>query len=64
MCVFFGGGGVGRGGGKYTSCVAAYVKIFTVGICHEAVGGTFHIVVFGNFQLITAKRTFAFFPSQ
>ena len=56
MCDFLGG----RGGGKFTSYIATYVKIFTVGICYEAVGSTFHVVVFGNFQLITAKRTFAF----
>lgn len=50
--------------GKFTSSIATYVEIFTVGICYEAVCSTFHVVVFGNFQLITAKRTFAFFPSQ
>lgn len=54
----------GWGGPKFTSYIATYVKIFTVGICYEAVGSTFHVVVFGNFQLITTKRTFAFFPSQ
>lgn len=57
-------GGRGGGGPKFTSYIATYVKIFTVGICYEAVGSTFHVVVFGNFQLITTKRTFAFFPSQ
>lgn len=61
MCVRF----LGREGwGKFTSSIATYVEIFTVGICYEAVCSTFHVVVFGNFQLITAKRTFAFFPSQ
>lgn len=53
-----------EGWGKFTSSIATYVEIFTVGICYEAVCSTFHVVVFGNFQLITAKRTFAFFPSQ
>lgn len=67
MCVFF----VvvylffwGGGGRKSTSCIVTHVKIFTVGICCETIGSTFHFVVFRNFQLITAKRTFAFFPSQ